>query len=132
MRRILVVEDNPFDIELFVEIIRSRGLTAEEANNGEEAIQKAEENFYDLVLMDIGLPGVDGVEAMHTIKSMPGYRNVPVIALTAYAMKGDRERFLASGFDEYISKPIDVNDFIRTIEEVNIFLTSICSEGVVI
>jgi CheY-like chemotaxis protein len=67
--------------------------------------------------VDIELPGMDGVAAAKEIKSKPAYKNTPVIALTAYAMKGDRERFLEAGFNDYISKPIDVDDFMRRMEK---------------
>lgn len=77
----------------------------------------AEKEVYDLILMDIALPQMDGVEVTKIIKSMPRYKNVPVIALTAYAMKGDRERFLEAGFEDYIAKPIEIDEFIKKIEK---------------
>ncbi|MDP2841877.1 MAG: response regulator, partial [Candidatus Methanoperedens sp.] len=72
---------------------------------------------YDLVLIDIEIPGMDGVDATKLIKSK--HKNLPILALTSYAMKGDRERFIAAGFDDYIAKPIDVNSF---IEKINKFI----------
>jgi CheY-like chemotaxis protein len=115
MTNLLVVEDDPLNMELVCEILRSMGFTVHEATNGKEAIEKTEKEFYDLIVMDIMMPGMDGIEATRIIKSKPGYKKTPVIALTAYAMKGDRERLIDEGFDEYISKPIDVPEFMRII-----------------
>jgi CheY-like chemotaxis protein len=117
MTTVLVVEDDPFNMELVVEILTSQGFTVEEAVDGREAIEKTEQKVYNLILMDIGLPEVRGVKAAKIIKNNPQYKNVPIIALTAYAMKGDRERYLAEGFDDYISKPIDVSDFMERMEK---------------
>jgi len=83
------------------------------AANGEDAVREIEKEHYDLILMDIELPVMDGISAIKTIKNRPEYNNVPAIALTAFAMKGDRKKFLAAGFDDYIAKPIDVSDFME-------------------
>ncbi len=112
--KVLVVEDNPLNMELVVEILNSKGHIAHEAIDGEEGLKKLETETYDLILMDIELPGKDGIEVTSIIKSKN--KNVPVIALTSYAMKGDRERFLAVGFDGYMSKPIDVSEFLKKLE----------------
>lgn len=117
MTKVLVVEDNPINMELVYEILKAQGFTVKEAVDGEEAIKLAEKEIYDLILMDIELPGLDGVETKKILESLPGCENVPVIALTSYAMKGDKERFLAAGFEEYISKPLEVTDFIRRLEK---------------
>lgn len=117
MTKVLVVEDDPLNMELVLEIVKATGFTADAALNGDEAIKKTANKIYDLILMDIGLPGMDGVEVMKKIKSSPRYKDVPVITLTSYVMKGDRERFLAEGFDDYISKPIDVVDFMKRLEK---------------
>jgi CheY-like chemotaxis protein len=115
MTKVLVVEDNPLNMELVLEILIANGFTAHEAIDGEEAIKKLEKETYDLILMDIELPGMDGVEVTKMIKNRN--RRQPVVALTSYAMKGDKERFLAAGFDEYISKPLDVSDFLKRIQK---------------
>lgn len=120
MTKVLVVEDNPLSLELELEILKLQEFTADWAENGEEAINKTEKDVYDLILMDIELPGMDGIEAARIIKGKPAYKNVPVIALTSYAMKGDKERFIADGFDEYISKPIDITEFIKRLEKYRI------------
>ena len=116
LKKVLVVEDNPINMELVMEILTVNGISAGEAVNGEEAIEMVEKETYDFVLMDIELPGMDGVDATKIIKSR--HKNLPILALTSYAMKGDRERFLAAGFDDYISKPIDVNNFIEKINKL--------------
>jgi CheY-like chemotaxis protein len=117
MTKVLVVEDNPLNMELVLEMLKAIGFAAEKAVNGEEAIRKTEKEAYDLVLMDIELPGMDGVSATKLIKSKPSYNIVPVIAIMAYAMKGDREKFLAAGFEDHIPKPIDVADFMKRLEK---------------
>jgi len=117
MTRALVVEDNPLNMELELELLKAKGFKAEGVVNGEEAIKKTEKGIYDLILMDIELPGMDGMAVTKIIKSKPHYKNVPVIAITAYAMKGDKERFLAAGFEDYIPKPIDVPDFIKRMDK---------------
>lgn len=117
MIKILVVEDEPLNMELMFELINSMGFTADCVENGEDAIRRAEKEVYDLILMDIGLPGMNGVKARAVIKKNPRYKDVPAIAVTSYAMKGDKERLLAAGFDDYISKPIDVTDFMKRMEK---------------
>lgn len=116
IKKALIVEDNPINMELVLEILTSKGISADEAVNGEEAIEMVEKKTYDLVLMDIELPGMDGVDATKIIKSK--HKDLPILALTSYAMKGDRERFLTAGFDDYISKPIDVNCFFEKISKL--------------
>ncbi|MCZ7355434.1 MAG: response regulator [Candidatus Methanoperedens sp.] len=115
MAKVLVVEDNPLNMELVLEVLGVHGIIAHEANDGEEAVIKAEKEDFDLILMDIELPKMDGVEATRIIKSKN--KNVPIIALTSYAMKGDKERFLAAGFNEYMSKPIEISEFLRRLEK---------------
>lgn len=117
MTKVLVVEDSPFNMELVLEILDSIGFAATGASNGAEAIKDTENMVYDLVLMDIELPGMDGITISKIIRNKPAYKNIPMIALTAYAMKGDKERFLNAGFNDYISKPIDVSDFIKKMEK---------------
>jgi CheY-like chemotaxis protein len=117
MTKVLVVEDEPLNMELVLENVKALGFTADVAENGEEAIKRTENEIYDLILMDIGLPGMDGVEATRIIKSNPRYKDVPAIAITSYAMKGDRERILAAGFDDYVSKPIEVPDFMKKMKK---------------
>jgi len=119
MTKTLVVEDNPLNMELVIDILESIGFSAEGAEDGEEAIRKieTEKERFDLILLDIELPGMGGIEVLERIKKKEAYKNIPAVALTAYAMKGDEERFLATGFDDYIPKPLDVPDFIRKMEK---------------
>ncbi len=115
--KVLVVEDNPLNMELVTELLNAQGFITDWAKDGEEAVQKAEKEVYDLIVMDIGLPGIDGVEAAKRIRNKSRNKFVPVIALTAFAMKGDRERFIKGGFDAYLSKPINVPEFMKIIEK---------------
>jgi len=117
MTKVLVVEDDPINMMLVSEILKASGIMADGAENGIEAIKKIENELYDLILMDIELPGMDGIETTRIIKSKSEYKDVPVIALTAYAMKGDRERFLKAGLDDYIAKPIHVTDFMERMKK---------------
>lgn len=119
MTKALVVEDNPLNMELVLEILNAKGFAAEGAENGEDAVNKAERETYDLILTDIGLPGMNGIEVAKRIKGKPGYENTPVLALTAYATGGreDKERFLAEGFEDVVPKPFHVVDFMNQIEK---------------
>jgi two-component system cell cycle response regulator DivK len=99
MPKILIVEDDPMNMKLIVEILNSLDFMIQTAKNGLEALTIADKDLYDLILMDIELPGMDGIETARRIKDKPGYNNIPIIALTAFAMKGDREKFLNEGFD---------------------------------
>jgi two-component system cell cycle response regulator DivK len=107
-RRVLVVEDNEKNMKLFRDVLQARGYETFEAGTGDDAIELATEHVPDLVLMDIELPGTDGVEALGRLRADDRTASIPVLALTAQAMHGDRERFLAAGFDGYMSKPVDV------------------------
>jgi len=106
-RRILVVDDNRINLELIRSALSPLGFEIYTALSGEDALDEFRRHEPDCVLMDIQLPGIDGTETMRRIRAISG-RRVPVIALTAYAMKGDRQGFLEAGFDEYISKPVDI------------------------
>ncbi len=117
MKKVLVVEDNTLNMELVLEILDAMGFNARGAEDGDKAVIMAEKELYDLIIMDIELPGMNGVEVKDMIKTKPSYKNVPVIALTSYAMKGDRERFIGSGFDDYVPKPIDVPEFMKRMEK---------------
>jgi CheY-like chemotaxis protein len=121
MTKILVVEDDIMNLKLICEILKAEGFTVHYAMDGIEAIDMAKKMLYDLILMDIELPRMDGIEATRIIKNMLNYKKVPVIALTAYALRGDKERFLAAGLDDYISKPLDISDFIKKLEKYSIY-----------
>jgi two-component system cell cycle response regulator DivK len=114
--QILVVEDNEKNMKLFREILLATGYRTLEATTGGEAVALATEHSPDLVLMDIQLPDIDGVEALGRLRADGRTASLPVLALTAQAMDGDRERFLAAGFDGYLSKPVNVADFLSTVK----------------
>ena len=113
--RILVVEDNEKNMKLFRDVLQAKGYDTLEATSGEQAVELATEHVPDLILMDVQLPGIDGIEALGRIRADEQTKAIPVVALTAQAMSGDRERFLESGFNGYISKPVDVLEFIQTV-----------------
>jgi two-component system cell cycle response regulator DivK len=115
--QILVVEDNVKNMKLFRDVLQAGGYRTLEAVSGEDAIELALSASPALVLMDVRLPGIGGVEALDRLRRDERTAGIPVLALTAQAMHGDRERFLAAGFDGYISKPVDIGDFMRTVRE---------------
>ena len=108
---ILLVEDNDKNLKLVRDILQFKGYRTLEAKTAEAGIELAVSYRPDLVLMDIQLSGVDGLAALRQLRSEPHTASIPVIALTAFAMKDDRERFLAAGFDGYLDKPINVKEF---------------------
>lgn len=117
-QRILVVEDNDRNRRLLKILLRSRGYEVIEAVTGEEAMKYLRDHKPDLILMDIQLPNVDGLDLTKNIKSNPKTAHIPIVAVTAYAMKGDRERILEAGCDGYISKPIDTRKLILLVAEI--------------
>jgi two-component system, cell cycle response regulator DivK len=112
---ILVVEDNEKNMKLFRDILGATGYRTLEATSGERAVELARSQAPDLVLMDIQLPGIDGVEALSRLRADERTARVPVLALTAQAMQGDDERFLSAGFDAYVSKPVDIAELVATV-----------------
>jgi CheY-like chemotaxis protein len=116
--RILVVEDNAKNMKLFRDVLIVTGYRTLEATTGTEAVDMASEHTPDLVLMDVQLPDLDGVQALHRLRANERTARIPVLALTAQAMRGDRERFLAAGFDGYLSKPVDVRELLGTVREL--------------
>ena len=115
--RVLVVEDNPLNLKLVRDVLLSAGFLVIEARSGEEGVAQARLCAPDVILMDLQLPGIDGTQAMRMIKTDPAAPDVPIVALTAFAMADDRELALRSGFDGYLSKPISVRDLPRQISE---------------
>jgi two-component system, cell cycle response regulator DivK len=114
--RVLIVEDNEKNMKLVRDILLALGYMPLEATSGEEALALAAEEAPALVLMDIQLPDLDGAEALQRLRLDERTLGIPVLALTAQAMQGDRERFLAAGFDGYLSKPIDVDELITMVQ----------------
>lgn len=116
MSRILIVEDSPTNMMLAVAVLESEGHTLLQAGRAGEAIEIARREHPDIILMDIGLPDMDGMEATRILKAEPGTKDIPIIALTAYAMKGDKERILDAGCDGYIEKPIRYKVFLAAVD----------------
>jgi two-component system, cell cycle response regulator DivK len=114
--RIVVVEDNEKNMKLFRDVLQANGYETLEATTGREAVDLTIEHTPDLVLMDIQLPDIDGIEALGRLRADERTASIPVLVLTAQAMDGDRERFLAAGFDDYISKPVNIVSFIATVK----------------
>jgi len=114
--RILVVEDNPANQHLMQYLLKAFGYAVLTANDGAEAVAIAERERPDIVLMDLQLPVLDGYQAMAKIRTLPAAGGVPIIAVTAFAMVGDRDRILARGFDGYIAKPIVPESFVASVE----------------
>jgi len=113
--RILVVEDNEKNMKLFRDVLGATGFSTIEATTGERAVELATEHAPSLVIMDVRLPHVDGVEALARLRADDRTAAIPVLAVTAQAMQGDRERFLAAGFDGYLSKPLDIVELVDTV-----------------
>ena len=112
---ILIVEDNPLNLELITDILEANGYVITTAINGAGALKLVDVETPDLILMDIQLPGLDGLTVTGMIKEKPGFDKVPIIALTAHAMRGDEEKAREAGCDGYISKPIDTRSITNTI-----------------
>jgi two-component system cell cycle response regulator DivK len=108
---ILIVEDNEKNLKLARDVLRYHGFRTVEATDGESAVAMSLEHLPALILMDIQLPGIDGIVAMKQIRADPRTKHIPTVALTASVMTGDRERFDEAGFDGFIAKPIEVKNF---------------------
>jgi two-component system, cell cycle response regulator DivK len=115
MARVLVVEDNPANMKLATFLLESAGHAVLNAQDAETGVSVARAEQPDLVLMDVQLPGMDGLQATALLKGDASTRAIPVIALTALAMKGDEERIRAAGCDGYISKPLNYKDFLAAV-----------------
>ena len=115
--RIVVVEDNEKNMKLFRDVLQANGFETLEATTGEQAVELTLEHTPDLVLMDAQLPDIDGIEALGRLRADERAASIPILVLTAQAMDGDRERFLAAGFDDYISKPVDIASFVATVKK---------------
>jgi CheY-like chemotaxis protein len=116
--RVLVVEDNDMNMQLVEYLLEEGGYSIVKAASGEEALSIARGGDpVDLILMDIHLPGIDGLSVVREMKTDARTSGIPILALTAHAMRGDRDRFLEAGCDGYISKPIDVKTFLSSIRQ---------------
>lgn len=114
-KRILIVEDNDLNLKLFRDLLSAHGYETIETKEGMEAITLARSEKPDLILMDIQLPEISGLDVTRRLKSDDGLRNIPIVAVTAFAMKDDEEKILEAGCEAYISKPISIISFLNTV-----------------
>lgn len=115
--RILVVEDNDKNMKLFRDVLQVSGYSTLEATTGEKAVELALVHEPALVLMDVQLPGIDGLAVLGQLRQDERTSSIPVLAVTAQAMSGDRDRFLEAGFDGYLSKPVDIAELLQAVRE---------------
>jgi CheY-like chemotaxis protein len=114
--RVLIIEDNPTSLELLTYLLRAFGHTVLAADDGQQGLDIAISQIPDLILCDMQLPTINGFQIIERVRDHPAASRIPVVAVTAFAMVGDRERVIAAGFDGYISKPIDPVTFVSQIE----------------
>ncbi|MDP2340064.1 MAG: response regulator [Deltaproteobacteria bacterium] len=117
MARLLIVEDNPLNLELFTQMLED-DHAIETATDGEAGVAAAKASVPELILMDISMPRLDGFQAVALLRADERTKSVPVVAVTAHAIRGDKERILAAGFDAYVSKPIDEDVLKATIDRL--------------
>lgn len=115
-KTVLIVEDNELNMKLFADILESRGYATLRTGEGLEALELARTWHPDLILMDIQLPAISGLEVTRWIKEEPDLAGIPVVAVTAFAMRGDEDRIRDAGCEAYIAKPISIRSFLETIE----------------
>ncbi len=113
----MIVEDNELNMKLFTDLLQAHGYNTVQTMDGRNAIKLAREHSPDLILMDIQLPEISGLEVTKMMKADDDLNHIPVVAVTAFAMKGDEEKILEGGCEGYISKPISVPDFLDTVEK---------------
>ena len=115
---ILIVEDEPNNLKLVRDLLQKFGYTTIEATNGKQGVESAKSNKPDLILMDVMMPVMDGLEATRILKADAITKNIPVLALTAHAMKGDKERILEAGCDGYLAKPFDIQELLKEVASI--------------
>jgi CheY-like chemotaxis protein len=116
-RVILIVEDDPKNLKLIRDLLQIRGYTTLEATDGKQGVDMARAKMPDLIFMDIQMPVMDGFEAISILKADPVTKSIPIIALTAFAMQGDREKCMEAGCNDYITKPLDTRAFVTKVKE---------------
>ncbi len=114
---ILIVDDEPKNITLVRDLLQVNGYSTNEATDGKQGVDLARANIPDLILMDIQMPEMDGIEATGILKKDAATKHIPILALSSYAMMGDKERILKAGCDGYLSKPLDIKEFLNTVDE---------------
>ena len=117
-KKILIVEDNLQSMKVVLMALRPHGYTLVEATDGEEALEIAVRDKPELIIMDIQLPKIDGVEVTRRLRQMPAFKHTPIIAVTAYAMKGDKEKVIEAGCDAYLSKPVNTRELPGLVAEM--------------
>ena len=115
-QKILVVEDNELNLKLFCDLLRAHGYEADPVRDGREAVERARQLMPGLIIMDIQMPHVSGLELIERLKADGTLRHIPIMAVTAYAAKGDEERIREAGAEGYVSKPISLMKFIESVE----------------
>lgn len=115
MKKVMIVEDNELNMKLFNDLLQAQGYGTIQVMDGKDVVKQARRNRPNLIIMDIQLPGVSGVELTRQIKADPELKDTPVLAVTAFAMKGDQDKIMESGCDGYLSKPISVPIFLETV-----------------
>jgi two-component system cell cycle response regulator DivK len=116
-KTVLIVEDNDLNMKLFHDLLEAHGYDTLQTKSGIEALRLAREHHPDLILMDIQLPEISGLEVTKWIKEDDDLKSIPIIAVTAFAMKGDEERMREGGCEAYLSKPISIANFIKTLKQ---------------
>lgn len=116
-KTVLVVEDNDLNMKLFTDLLEAHGIDTVQTKEGNTVLEVAREHMPDLILMDIQLPEISGLEVIQWLKDDDDLKDIPVIAVTAFAMKGDEEKIREGGCEDYISKPIDVMGFIEKVQK---------------
>jgi len=115
--KVLIVEDNELNMKLFADILGAHGYETFKTNDGRKVLDMAKKHMPDLILMDIQLPEVSGLEVTEWLKSNDELKHIPVVAVTAFAMKGDEDRIRSKGCDDYIPKPISITDFMNVVQK---------------
>ncbi len=118
MKKVLIVEDNPDNLRLMTYILQRDGYEILGAEDGEQGVEIAASTLLDLIIMDIMLPGIDGMESTRRIRASEPAGNPPIIAMTSYAMRGDREKIMAAGCNGYIEKPVDPRRVMTEIKKI--------------
>ncbi|MBT3793299.1 MAG: response regulator [Rhodospirillales bacterium] len=118
VQTVLIVEDNELNMKLFHDLLEAYGYATVQTKNGREAVGLAREHHPDLILLDIQLPEISGLEITKILKADDDLKSIPIIAVTAFAMKGDEEKIREGGCEAYIAKPISVDNFISTIQRI--------------
>ena len=116
--KILIVEDNPQNMKVVEMTLRPHGYSLIKATDGEEALKAVSSEEPDLIIMDVQIPKIDGLEVTRKLRQMPAFSHIPIVAVTAYAMRGDKEKAIDAGCDAYLSKPVDTRELPKVVAEM--------------